>query len=119
MENVLLVENLKPNLLSVSQTFDQGHIVTFDSHKCDKRREDTGKLVVVSPRTSNNLYILNMEGEEKCCLGQEDESWLWHRRLGHIIFENLIKSNKKESIRDLPTIIKPSNPICKHCLIRK
>ena len=26
VENVLLVENLKPNLLSVSQTCDQGHM---------------------------------------------------------------------------------------------
>jgi hypothetical protein len=31
VENVLLVENVKPNILSVSQTCDQGHILTFDS----------------------------------------------------------------------------------------
>jgi hypothetical protein len=30
-ENVLLVENLKPNILSVSQTCDQGNILIFDS----------------------------------------------------------------------------------------
>ena len=30
-KNVLLVENLKPSLLSVSQTCDQGHIRIFDS----------------------------------------------------------------------------------------
>ena len=30
-ENVLLVENLKPNILSVSQTSNQGHICIFDS----------------------------------------------------------------------------------------
>jgi hypothetical protein len=86
-ENVLLVENIKPNLLSVSKTCDQGHILTFYSHKCKIRREDTGKLVAVTPRTSSNVYILDMEGLGKCCLGQEDESWIWHRRLGHIIFE--------------------------------
>jgi hypothetical protein len=34
VENVSLVENLKPNLLSVSQTCDQGHILVFDSQKC-------------------------------------------------------------------------------------
>ena len=34
-ENVLVVENLKPNLLSVIQTCDQGHICTFDSKKCE------------------------------------------------------------------------------------
>jgi hypothetical protein len=75
--------------------------------------------VAVAPRTYNNVYILDMEGEEKCCLGKEDESWLWNRRLGHISFENLIKANKKEAVRDLPKIIKPSNPICKHCQIGK
>jgi hypothetical protein len=32
-ENVLLVEYMKHNLLSVSQICDQGHKVTFDSQK--------------------------------------------------------------------------------------
>jgi hypothetical protein len=31
LENVLLVENIKPNLLCVSQKCDHGHILTFDS----------------------------------------------------------------------------------------
>jgi len=118
-ENVLLVENIKPNLLSVSQTCDQGHILTFDSHKCEIIREYTGNLVAVAPRTSNNVYILDMEREEKWCLGQEAESWLWYRRLGNISFENLIKSNNNEAVRDLPKVINPSNPMCKHCQIGK
>jgi hypothetical protein len=118
-EDVLLVENLKPNILSVSQTCDQGHILTFDSQKCEIRKKDTGKLVAVAPRTSSNVYILNIDEGEKCCLSQEDESWLWHRRLGHLIFDNLIKANKKEAVRDLPKVIKPSDSICKHCQIGK
>jgi hypothetical protein len=32
-ENVLLVEDMKHNLLSVSQMCDQGHKITFDSQK--------------------------------------------------------------------------------------
>jgi hypothetical protein len=60
-----------------------------------------------------------MDEEEKCCLIQEDESWPWQRRLGHLIFDNLIKSNMKEAVRDLPKVIKPSNSICKHCQIGK
>jgi hypothetical protein len=63
VENVLLVENLKPNLLSVSQTCDQGHIFIFDSKKCEIRKEDLGKPVVVAPRTPRNVYILNIEEE--------------------------------------------------------
>jgi hypothetical protein len=37
-EIVLLVEDMKHNLLSVSQTCDQVHKVTFDSQKCEIRK---------------------------------------------------------------------------------
>ena len=40
-KNVLLVENMKPSLLSVSQTYDQGHIFIFDSKKCEIRRKES------------------------------------------------------------------------------
>jgi hypothetical protein len=39
VENVLLVEDMKHNLLSVSQMCDQGHKFTFDSQKCEIRKE--------------------------------------------------------------------------------
>jgi hypothetical protein len=58
-KNVLLVEKLKPILLSVSQTCDQGHFCIFDSHKCEIRSEDSGKLVGTAPRTPENVYIVN------------------------------------------------------------
>jgi chemotaxis receptor (MCP) glutamine deamidase CheD len=38
-KNVLLVEDMKYNLLSVSLMCDQGHKVTFDSKKCEIRKE--------------------------------------------------------------------------------
>jgi hypothetical protein len=37
-QNVLLVEDMKQNLLSVSQMCDQGHKLTFDSKKCEIRK---------------------------------------------------------------------------------
>jgi hypothetical protein len=37
-QNVLLVEDMKHNLLSVSQMCDQGHKLTFDSEKCGRRK---------------------------------------------------------------------------------
>jgi hypothetical protein len=56
-QNVLLVEDMKHNLLSVSQMCDQGHKVTFDSQKCEIRKEGSGKLVGTAARTSNNIYM--------------------------------------------------------------
>ena len=49
-ENVLLVENIKPNLLSVSQTCDQKHICIFDSEKCEIRKMDLERVVGIAIR---------------------------------------------------------------------
>jgi hypothetical protein len=114
-ENVLLVEDMKHNLLSVSQMCDQGHKVTFDSQKSKIRKEGSRKLIATTTRTSSNIYLLSEIGNKKCCLGKEDESWLWHRRMGHIHFDNLVKVSKRESVREMPQITKPTNTLCKHC----
>jgi len=65
---VLLVENLKPNLLSVIHTCDQDDILIFDSLKCEIRKEGLGKLVVIALRKPRDVYILNIEEEERCCM---------------------------------------------------
>jgi hypothetical protein len=56
-------------------------------------------LIAVAVRTSSNIYVLSEIGNEKCFLGKEDESWLWHRRMGHIHFDNLVKVSKREAVR--------------------
>jgi hypothetical protein len=101
-KNVLLVEYMKHNLVNVSQMCDQGHKITFDSQKCKIRKEGSKKLIATTAITLSNIYVLSEIGNEKCCLGKEDESWLWHRRMGHIHFENLVKVSKEESIREIP-----------------
>ena len=60
-KNVLLIENMKHNLLSVSQMFHQGHVLMFTSKDCKIRREDSGKLVVTASRTPNNIYMLDVK----------------------------------------------------------
>ena len=54
----LLVKNLKPNLLSVRQTCDQGQICIFDSKKCEIIRKYLGNIVGTVVRTPSNVYIL-------------------------------------------------------------
>jgi hypothetical protein len=99
VENVLLVEDMKHNLLSVSQMCDQGHKFSFDLQKCEIRKESLGKLIATTARTSSNIYVLSEIGNEKCSLRKEDENWLWNRRMGHIHFDNLVKVSKREAIR--------------------
>jgi hypothetical protein len=61
VENVLLVEEMEHNLLSVSQTCDKGLSMIFDSKGCQIRDIKSNKLVVIATRTSSNIYILDEE----------------------------------------------------------
>ena len=114
-EEVLFVDGLKHNLLSISQICDKGNDVIFKRKGCEIRKENNGKLVAMGTRTLGNLYTLIENVEGSCLLGQEDESWLWHKRLGHICFENLTKIASTKAVRDIPHITKPSNSICDSC----
>ena len=44
-----------------------------------------------------------------------DEIWLWHKRMGHLNFDNIVKISKNEVVRDFPKIVKPLNSACRHC----
>jgi hypothetical protein len=114
-KHVLLVGDMKHKLLSVSKMCDQGHKLMFDSQKCEIRKAGTRKLIATIVRTSSNIYVLSEIGNEKCCLRKEDEVWLWKKRMGHIKFDNLVKVNKKEAVREMPQITNPRNTLCKHC----
>jgi hypothetical protein len=94
---------------------DQVHKVTFDSQKCEIRKEGSRKLIATTARNSSNIYVLSEIGNEKCCLGKEDERWLWQKKMDHIHFDNLVKVTKREAVRERPRIMKPTNTLCKHC----
>jgi len=61
--------------------------------------------VGTTTRTPRNIYILD-EVIDECHYGKDDESWLWHKRLGHINFDNVVKLKQKDAIRGLPELKK-------------
>jgi hypothetical protein len=71
-KNVLLVEDLNHNLLSVSKMCDQGYTLTLDSRKCKIRENNLGRLVATATRRPNNIYILDMKKREKREATQKD-----------------------------------------------
>jgi hypothetical protein len=79
-QDVLLVDGLKHNLLSVSQMCDRGCEVLFTSKDCKIKSINLGQVVAKGIRTKNNVYVLK-ENREECHLSKQDESWLWHKRL--------------------------------------
>jgi hypothetical protein len=116
-QDVLLVENLKHNLLSVSQVCDRGCEVVFTSKDCKIKSVDSSKLVEKGIRTENNVYVLKEEEQEEWNLSKYDESWLWHRRLGHLNFDHIIKLKNNGAVKDLPKISKPHDSVCNPCQI--
>ena len=110
--DVLLVDGLKHNLLSVSQMCDRGCEVVFTSKDCKIKSVKWGQVVAKGIRTDNNVYVLK-EYTEECHIRKHDESWLWHRRLGHLNFDHLIKLKNLEAVKDLPRISKPQDFVCK------
>eukprot|EP00253_Pinus_taeda_P028111 PITA_28111 len=114
-QDALLVDGIKHNLLSVSQICDQGHKVVFSTKDCEIRNYASGKLVAKGVRTPDNIYILNKIRENKCHLSETDESWLWHKRIGHTSFENLINISKIKAVQDIPRMFKPNQVVCGPC----
>jgi hypothetical protein len=72
--------------------------------------------VATTMRTSNNVYVLHEIGKEECCLGKEDESWLWDKIVGHLNLENMVKVRRKEVLRETSMISKPTDNLCKQCI---
>jgi hypothetical protein len=79
---------------------------------------NSGQLVAKGIRTENNVYVLKEEKEE-CHLSKYDESWLWHRRLGNLNFDHIIKLKNSGAVKDLPNISNPYDYVCKPCEIGK
>ena len=77
-KNVLLVENMNHNLLSVGQMCDQGHTILFNSTKCEIRKGVYGEIVATASRAPNDIYVLD-EANKACLLAKENKSWLWHK----------------------------------------
>ena len=76
--NVLYVEGLKVNLLSISQICDQDFLVLFSKGKCLVINE-SGKKLISGIRTLDNCYGLVPDADIVCnsiCLPNED---LWHQ----------------------------------------
>jgi len=59
IKDVLLVEGLKHNLLSISQLCDKGYKITFEPNLCLITDSKSTETILVGKRV-NNVYMLNV-----------------------------------------------------------
>ncbi|GKA89657.1 retrovirus-related pol polyprotein from transposon TNT 1-94 [Tanacetum coccineum] len=92
ISRVYYVEGLGHNLFSVRQFCDSNLEVAFRQHTCFIRNLEGVDLLTGS--RGNNLYTLSlgdMMASSPICLlskASKTKSWLWHRRLSHLNFDN-------------------------------
>ena len=65
------------------------------------------------------IDMLNPDCNAKCLNAFNEDSWLWHRRLGHISFDHLSKINSKELEKGIPYLKSEKNRICDACQLEK
>ena len=65
--------------------------------------DDKGKLIGLGKQTKGNVFYLDL-GDCSCFIAQIEESWLWHKRLCHVNFDNMVKIRKFKKIRGIPNL---------------
>mgnify|MGYP000552808847 CR=1 FL=1 len=126
INNVLLVEGLKHNLLSISQFCDKGFQVVFKSSYCMIASPDINGVQFIGKR-HGNIYFVDLDDlslpNGECLVAmnstKEETSWLWHRRLGHASMYLISKLCKKNLVRDLPELCFEKDRICQACQFGK
>ncbi len=118
IDNVLLVDGLKHNLLSVSQLCDSGYDVGFSDNACIAKSKKDGSIFFRAKR-KNNIYKIKLselaDQNVKCFLSVDEEQWTWHKRLGHASLRLISKLNKKGLVRGLPNLKYKSDALCEAC----
>ncbi|GKA07861.1 zf-CCHC domain-containing protein [Tanacetum coccineum] len=118
IDNIEHVDNLGFNLLSMGQICDNKCRVTFSGH--DSEITMDGKVIGRGIR-KKGLYVMKLENKpkDKICLATIDEnSILWHRRLGHADMRLIQSLASKELVRNLPKL-RFDQHFCDACKISK
>src|SRR6266566_3010911 len=117
IQNVMLVESLGYNLLSVSRLVDFGFNVLFTKVDCQVFRQDNHNIVFTSIRRGD-LYIVDFTKRAQshtCLIAKSSKGWLWHRRLGHVGMRNLDKLVKGDHILGVKDVIFDKDRLCSAC----
>nr|GFC38506.1 ribonuclease H-like domain-containing protein [Tanacetum cinerariifolium] len=126
-ENVYFVKDLKYNLFSVSQIFDNKNGVLFTDLECivlgrDFKLRDDTNVLLRTPK-QHNMYSTDLNNivshKDLTCLVAKafaDESELWHKRLGHLNFKTMNKLVRHNLVRGLPSKCFENNHTCAACL---
>ena len=78
IDDVMLVESLAYNLLSISQLCDKGHRVLFDNQACTIHQPNSENVKFTRKRV-NNMYMIDLDDpvHENLCLTANKDNLVW------------------------------------------
>ena len=126
IQNIVLVDGLKHNLLSISQFCDKKFEVTFKSLLyVVSNPNDNG--ITFSGHRHDNIYMVDLDDlhlkNDQCLVAMDakvnETSWLWHRRLDHACINLLSKLTKKDFVKGLSKLNFEKGQICDACQFKK
>ena len=109
--NVLYEEELRMNLLSISQICDQDFMVLFSNGKCLVLNE-LGKQLIGWICTLDTCYGLVPKAKIVCNSIRMLSEDLWHQRMGHASYKQLSIVSKKEVMLGIPKLGKVDTVVC-------
>jgi hypothetical protein len=115
------VEGLKANLLSIIQFCDNDLVVQFSKKECNIF-DSSSKWLMGGERTTDNYYGLpglTTDPQIFCNKATIGDSELWHQRLGHLNFTDMLKIASKDIVKDLSKLEKIGKGICGSCQLGK
>ncbi|WVZ70280.1 hypothetical protein U9M48_018957 [Paspalum notatum var. saurae] len=114
LREVAFVRNLGFNLDSVSQLLNEGFEVHFKKGAC--RVLDDEETLVCSLLPFGQVFrvdLTSISGPARCLVASPSvDIWKWHRRLGHLSFDLLVRLSSMGLIRGLPKFRAEKDLVC-------
>ena len=87
LQKALYIPKLKLNILSLGQQDDEG-FKTITGSGWLSLYDPNGKLLVKVRKGHGRLYPVKLNISGRCMVATEgpDETWMWHKRYGHLNF---------------------------------
>jgi transposase InsO family protein len=121
LKNVLHVPKLVANLIAASRVDEAGAKLLMTNGQC---LVTVNEIPVMLARSVNGIYEIEVK-RSRCLIStsNRDAAALWHRRFGHLGYENLQRLVKEKMVTGLP--VSPDSfgdeqkKVCEPCIMAK
>ncbi|KAG8496284.1 hypothetical protein CXB51_009218 [Gossypium anomalum] len=117
VSNVLLVLEIDRNLLSIAQLLEKGYSAVFKGKECLISDLNRSKLMTVTMADKSFVVDWN-KSSDSVYTAVQDESKLWHKRLGHVNYNSMTQLTKEGLVENFTNSVEKEE-VCEVCQLGK